>query len=531
MRTRNSIINFLANSGSHLINVILSFVVRTIFIYTLSAEYLGVNGLFGNVLTVLSFAELGIGTAMIYKLYEPVATDDYDMIRRLMNLYRRLYRIVAIVIAVTGLCLVPFLPYLIRDYDKYSGMENLTVIYLLFLFDAVSSYFFSYKRSIIYAYQKMYITTAIDTAVTVTQFILQIAMLLILKAFIPFLLVQVGASVLKNVICSVAADKNYPYLVQDKVSLPDESVRHDIKRNIGAMSLHKLGDIVVNNTDNLIMSAFVGLTQVGVYSNYILIQATVNTAINGFYGAFTASIGDLSVDERGSGGGADAAARGASSSDFDGGEVRSGRLFEVYRTMLFLSFWIYGFCSCAFLVLYNPFIREWAGESYIFPMGIVLSIVAVFYLNGMRKVTLTFRDAMGLFWYDRYKPVFEIIINLAASLFLVVRLGVVGIFLGTVISVLTTCFWIEPLVVFRHGFKRGVGIYYGLYFMYTAIAAADIAFTYFVCSKVTITGFAGVFLKAALCVLVYNTVVAVMFCRSSQMKDVIGRIRNMRKDR
>ena len=198
MRTNNSIINFLANSAGHLINVILSFVVRTIFIYTLSAEYLGVNGLFGNVLTVLSFAELGIGTAMIYKLYEPVAANDFDMIRRLMNLYRRLYMMVALVIAAAGLLLVPFLPYLIADYERYSDMENLTVIYLLFLFDAVSSYFFSYKRSIIYAYQKMYISTAIDGAVMILQFILQIVVLLVFKAFIPFLLIQVAASVAKT---------------------------------------------------------------------------------------------------------------------------------------------------------------------------------------------------------------------------------------------------------------------------------------------------------------------------------------------
>ena len=514
MRTKNSVINFLANSGSHLINVILSFVVRTIFIYTLSAEYLGVNGLFGNVLTVLSFAELGIGTAMIYKLYEPVARDDYDMIRRLMNLYRRLYMAVALVIAVAGLLLVPFLPYLIADYDRYSGMENLTVIYLLFLFDAVSSYFFSYKRSIIYAYQKMYITTAIDTAVTVTQFIVQIVVLLIFKAFIPFLLIQVGASVTKNVISARVADSRYKYLNVDKTSLPDATVRNDIKKNIAAMSLHKLGDIVVNNTDNLIMSAFVGLTQVGVYSNYIMIQSTVNTALNGFYGAFTASIGDLYVDEK----------AGADLSD-----ERRGRLYEVYRTMLFLTFWIYGFCSAAFLVLYNPFIEAWAGERYLFPMSIVIAVVAVFYLNGMRKVTLTFRDAMGLFWYDRYKPIAEIIINLTASLILVQKLGVIGIFLGTIISIMTTCFWIEPLVTFKYGFRMRVGAYYGYYFLYTAIACADIALTCFICDRIPFTGFVGVFVKAIILIIVYNIVVILIFAKSVQMRDVLGRLKKMRR--
>nr|MCR4675076.1 hypothetical protein [Lachnospiraceae bacterium] len=143
MRTKNSFLNFLANEGSHFINVVMSFVCRTVLIYTLSQEYVGVNGLFGNILTVLSFAELGIGTAMIYKMYKPVADNDYQAIREFMNLYRKLYVVVALVIATVGLILVPFLPNLIKDYNTYQDLENLTVIYLLFLFDAVSSYFFS----------------------------------------------------------------------------------------------------------------------------------------------------------------------------------------------------------------------------------------------------------------------------------------------------------------------------------------------------------------------------------------------------
>ena len=513
----------MASTGSHFINVILSFVVRTIFIYTLSAEYLGVNGLFGNVLTVLSFAELGIGTAMIYKLYEPVANSDRDMIRRLMNLYRRLYMGVAVAVAIFGLLLVPALPYLIRDYDLYSGMENLTVIYLLFLFDAVSSYFFSYKRSIIYANQKAYITTAIDAVVMIAQFIIQMVVLLVFKKFIPFLLIQVSASIIKNVICAWAADREYPFLAEDKKSLPDDEVRGDIRKNIGAMSLHRLGDIIVNNTDNLIMSAFVGLASVGVYSNYIMIQSTVNTALNGFYSAFTAGIGDLSVDEK--------AGRAVPGERTAVDEDKGSRLFSVYRTLLFLSFWIYGFCSCAFLVMYNPFIKAWAGEGYLFDMKIVLLIVVVFYLNGMRKVTLSFRDAMGLFWYDRYKPIFEIIINLVASLILVQKLGVAGIFLGTVISVLTTCFWIEPLVTFKYGFGMKTGKYFLLYAFYTAIAVLDTTLTMYVCSLVTVTGWAGVFIKAVLCVLVYNVVVALLFLKSPQMKDVTKRLKTMKDSR
>ena len=166
---------------------------------------------------------------------------------------------------------------------------------------------------------------------------------------------------------------------------------------------------MVNDTDNLIMSAFVGLTSVAKYSNYQMIQYSINVALNGVFGAFTASIGNLgAIKER-------------------------KKLFEVYNTLQFLGFWLYGFSTVAFIVMYNPFIEVWAGKKYLFPMHIVLLICICFYVSGSRVVTLTFRDAMGLYWYDRYKPIFEIIIDMGVTLFLVNKIGLAGIFLGTLI--------------------------------------------------------------------------------------------------
>ncbi|MCR5546838.1 MAG: hypothetical protein K6F30_10240 [Lachnospiraceae bacterium] len=509
MRTRNSFLNFLANEGSHFINVVMSFVCRTVLIYTLSLEYVGINGLFGNILTVLSFAELGIGTAMIYKMYKPVAENDYQGIREFMNLYRKLYIAVAMVIAVAGLILVPFLPSLIKDYNSYKDLENLTVIYLLFLGDAVSSYFFSYKRSIIYAYQKMYITTLIDTIVTFLQFVIQIVVLVVFKKFVAYIIIQVISSFLKNAISAYVADKTYPFLKEDKKSLPSKEVRKDIQKNVGAMSLHKLGDIVVNNTDNLIMSAFVGVGSVAIYSNYILIQSTVNTALNGLFGAFTASIGNL------------------------GAEENSGRMYDIFKVLNFPGFWLYGFCTTAFLVLYNPFIENWAGDKYLFPMWLVFLIVIIFYLNGMRKVNLTFRDAMGLYWYDRYKPIAEIIINLTVSLYAVIKLGTAGIFIGTIVSIMTTCFWIEPLVTFKYGFKVPVREYFKKYGIYTLVTVIDGVFTYALCNYLAPKGWMGVVVRVFLCVIVYNSIVWALFSRTNEYKEIITRLKqtlgNMKK--
>ena len=503
MRTKNSFLNFLANEGSHFINIILSFICRTVFVYTLSSEYLGVNGLFGNILTVLNLAELGIGTAMNFHIYKPVAENNYVQQQQLMNLYKKMYTVVGTFIGVVGLCLTPFLSYLIKDEPD---IEGLTVIYLLYLFGTVSTYFFSYKRAIIDAHQKQYIGTMVNTVFTITQFLVQIIVLLVFRNFIAFLLVMIICGLLTNITVSIIADRMYPYLKEDRKSLPSAEVMHSIKKNVSAMFLHRLGDVFVNNTDNLILSKFVGLASVGIYSNYIMIMNTVRTALNGVFGAVTASVGNLHANED------------------------KESLYRVYKVLLFLGFWLYGFCSTAFVVMYNPFIEQWIGKDYLFDIPVVLSFVAVFYINGMRAVTITFRDAMGLYWYDSYKPIFEVIINLVASIYLVIKFGAIGVFLGTVISDLTTCCWIEPLVTYKYGFKRPVRQYFVMFGLYSAAVAVIGGFTYWLCDLITVGGWLGVFAKLGTCIVVYNVIVLIAFCRTYPFKELYATLIRMLKE-
>lgn len=494
MRTKNSFLNFLANTGNYIINLILSFVCRTVFIYSLSEKYLGVNGLFGNILTMLSLAELGIGTAMLYKMYKPVAEDDFQMQQQLMNLFKRMYEIVAAVVLVLGLSIVPFLDVFIKDQPD---IPHLTGIYLLYLFNTVSTYLFSYKRSIIDAHQKSYIITVISSAFTAAQFVLQIAILFLTHNFIAYLCIQIACSLLTNVVISVWADRMYPFLKQDRKSLPDKAVRKDIFKNISAMFMHRLGDVVVNNTDNLFMSAFVGLSAVGIYSNYQMIMGSIKTAIIGIFHAFTASIGDMGATED------------------------KEHLFGVYKVLYFLSFWIYGFAATTFVVLYNPFIEAWAGKKLLFPMSVVVIIVINFYIAGIRDVTLIFRDALGLFWYDRYKPVFEVIVDLTISFFLVVKMGTFGIFLGTTISTMTTCFWIEPLITYKYGFNKKVGHYFKMFALYAAVTAVIGGITYWICSAVTMGGFLEVFVKLLIVVLFYNLVIFLLFRKTVEFQALL----------
>ena len=485
--------NFLANEGSHFLNIILSFLCRTVFLNILSKQYLGVNGLFGNILTVLSLAELGIGTAMIFHIYQPIANEDIVLQRQLMNMYKKLYRYVAIVISVAGLALLPFLQYLIKGNTDIPGLK---IIYLLYLFNTVSSYFFCYKRAIIDAHQKMYVGTIISTVFTMIQFCLQMLVLVAFKSFLIYLLVQIVCNVLTNVVIAWKANQMYPFLKEDTKSMPPVEVKKSVYKNIGAMFIHRLGGVVVNDTDNLIMSAFVGIVSVGLYSNYQMIQYSINVALNGVFGAFTASIGNL------------------------GAMKEKEKSYRIYKMLNFLGFWLYGFSAVAFIIMYNPFIEVWAGKDYLFPMTIVIAIVVNFYISGMRVVTLTFRDAMGLYWYDRYKPIFEIIINLTASLILVNKIGIVGIFLGTFISTMTTSFWVEPYVTFKHGFEKKVREFFGAYAVYAVTVIGVGSFTYWLCSHFVMGGILEIFIKLVVCIVVYNGMIFLLFFKTTNFKNL-----------
>ena len=426
MRTKYSLINLVVGVGGHMLNMLLSFISRMIFIRYLAAAYLGVNGLFSDILGMLNLAELGIGSAMIFSMYRPAAEGDQEHLGKLMNLYRILYRAVALFVLAAGLCLMPFLNVLIKGD---SGIEDLQVIYLLYLGNSVCSYLLSYKNSILQAHQRAYVKTMLDQLVKIVQVIVQMLVLVLTRNFILYLTVQIAAQLLINLFVSWKADRDYPYLKQIK-GLPGKVERENIVKNIWALSLHRVGTVVVNGTDNLIMSAFVGLTSVGICSNYKLVTKSINDLLNKVYTAFTGSIGNL------------------------GATKDPAYIYRVYKQLDFFMFVVYGYFAAGMALLFNPFIQLMFGKEYLFPQATVLVIVTQFYVTGMRQINLQFREALGLFWHDRYKAVAESIINLVVSILLVQRFEVTGVFLGTIVSTMTTCFWVEPYVLMRYGIKE-----------------------------------------------------------------------------
>lgn len=490
-RTEYSALNTTAIMVSQMIAFVAGYLVRVVFTRLMSESYVGINGLFLDIINVLAFTELGVGIAITFALYKPVADGDTEKQKSLMRLYRDIYRIVSLVIFGAGLLVIPFLGVFIKNKPD---VENLTLIYLMYLTNSALSYLFVYKKTLIDAHQRMYIGVLYQQGSLLVQYAAQVVVLVVTRNFMLYLLVAMIRTVLCNMLIARHANKLYPHLKEKDVKPLPREERQSITRNIRAMLMHKLGGTVVNNTDNLLLSSMVGIVSVACYSNYYLIIASIHLVLSQMFQGITASVGNLGVNE-------------------DGKRIR-----RVFEAIFFMDQWIYGFAAICLYELLSTFIGISFGAQYIFDPMIVLILCVNFYVNGMRQATLVFRDSLGLFWYDRYKSVFEAAINLIVSILLARKLGTAGVFLGTFVSTMTTSAWVEPLVLYRVRLKHTPWSYYGKYILYTAILLAAAALTNYCCNLIQAEGWRLLLLRLPICVAVPNVVLLVCYFRTKEFR-------------
>ncbi len=483
-RTRNSVRNLSYAIVGQGLGFVISFVARIFFIRILGREYLGLNGLFTNVLTILSLAELGVGEAITFSLYKPLADNDTKKCTMLMQLYRKVYIVIGCAILLIGIGLTPFLPIIIKNMPDIPYIE---LIYVLFVVNTAVSYFFSYKRNLIIADQKRYIATFYRYLAHAVFTFLEIVYLILFKNYIGYLIIMIVATLADNIMVSRKANKMYKFLKYEKSVPLDKEEKEKIVKNTKAMMMHKMGNVVVNSTDNILLSMFVSLDSVGLYSNYFFITNALNSVTTHVFNSLTASVGNLFA-----------------TSD-------SKNAYRVFREVYFLDYFMYSFISVCLLCLFNPFIELWIGKDYLFSFDVVCIIVINFYIAGMRKSVLTFREASGLFYRDRWKAVVEAIINLGASIILAIQFGTFGVFLGTFISSVTVCVWVEPLILYKYGFKEKLREYFKLYFMYAIITIVCCALSYYLCSFITYGRWVSLFLKAGICLIIPNVINIIIF--------------------
>ncbi len=499
-RTEYSARNTTVAIIARVIAILLGFCTRVVFTHTLSEEYVGINGLFTDILNVLALSELGIGTAITYALYKPIAEKDVEKQKSLMLLYRKFYRIVALLMLAGGLLVVPFLDVLIKNQ---SGVEHLTGLYLMYLVNSVISYLLIYKRSLIDAYQLSYIGVLYQTIFLIFQNGLQMLVLLMTKNFTLFLSLQILCTLLNNFCISKKADKMYPFLKDKQIQRLPEEEKQGIYRNIRAMLMHKIGSVVVNNTDNLLLSSMVGIVSVGMYSNYYLVIGSVRQVLNQAFQGITASVGNLGVEE---------------------GRERVKKIFEA---AFFIGQWMFGFAAICLFELLPSFVELSFGAQYVFQMDVTLILCLNFYFTGMRQATLVFRDSLGVFWNDRYKSLVEAFINLAASVVLGYWFGVLGIFVGTLCSTVTTSLWVEPYMLYKHRLKASVRVYFLKYAMYFTVTGGAWWVTDLLCRQVSGKGWSHLLLRLAVCILVPNVLFLVVYGKTKEFTFLIRKAKNI----
>lgn len=454
-RTENSIINSAMSIVTQVLTVVLNFAVKTVFIKMLNDEYLGVNGLFTNIITMLSLADLGIGIAIPYSLYKPLAKKDEHKINVLMNFYKKVYTIIGIAVLLIGLSLTPFLGLIIKDIPK--NVPHLSLIYILFVIHSASSYFFVYKKFLIDSDQKGYITSRIIFTFSTLLSIIQIILLVTTKNYILFLLSSIILVIIQNIYISSKANKLYPFIKNKTDEKLEKEDMEGIKKNVSSLFIYKVGTVIMNGTDNIIISKFIGLIIVGFYSNYVLIINSITTVLNQIFNAITSSIGNLVVT------------------------TNKKRNKEVYDNLNFANFWLYALFGVCIIVLINPFINIWIGKKYVMGFSIVFLLVLNFYVLGMQSVTNSFRNAYGLFWIAKYRPIIMVIINIVISVVLVQFIGIEGVLIGTLVSRLVTTAWLDPYIVHKYGFEISPKSYYIDYLKYLVIfTAISIILNYFV---------------------------------------------------
>lgn len=479
-RTTNTLYNFISSIGGQLLSVALQFVVRTVFIHTLGKSYLGIGGLFSNILTMLSLAELGVGNAIIFKLYKPIAEKDYHRIALLMKFYKQVYKVIGLAVSGIGLCLIPFLPSLIRDYDKLTALHiNAVLIFCLYLLESVSSYFFfAYKSAIVRANQQEYLLTIVEFFFTIALAAARVVMLFLYPRFEIFIALGIVQVILKNVVWARIADTRFPYINEPTEGSISRAEIRDIFNDCSALFLYKLNGVVLKATDNIILSTFLGLEIVGMYSNYYIFYTTLHGLFSKIFGSVTHSLGNLHAIDH------------------------SKHEYEVFRTVMLIAAIVGGTAGIGIFICSDEFVLNWVGHEWMIEQPFSLLMGIELFTLAFRHALSPYRTSMGLFQQAKYRPLFGMLINLIVSVLLVRAWGICGVLVGTIAADWLTIMWYDPLIIHKYGFHTPelVGGYFGRLAKSALIVTIVGGIDFWLCQYfMTDMGWLSVIAHAALC--------------------------------
>lgn len=456
MRTKNSIYNLIGNFGVFIVKTIMTFIVRAILISEISQAYIGVNSLFTNILSILSLAELGISSAIGFSLYKPLSENNNKDVSTLMSFYRKAYFAIGSIIFVLGLSIIPFLTLIVKE-----SINHLFIIYILFLINTCSSYFLSYKDILITSDQKSYLLTKITLFSTFLINCSEIIILLSTKNYIFYLLIKIFLTIIERLFINLFISRKYSNVEFKSKNKLEEKTKKEIFKNVKAMFYHKIGDCMINSTDNIIISSFINISTVALYSNYLLIISYLMSFASIVYNSLLASLGNLVVSE--------------------GKEKK----YEIFKKINFLGFSIFSFSTVILMNVFNVFIELFAGKDYVLNMVTVTIIVINFYITGMRVPSSNMKTAAGLFDVDKYTPIIQSIINIVFSIILSIKFGLNGVLIGTFLSSILPSIQ-RPYIVYKHILKKSSKEYFIEYFKYAVLTIFATVITILINSTINI---------------------------------------------
>ena len=494
-RTKNATRNIMIGTILKMYQILVPFIMRTIMIYFMGIQYTGLNSLFTSVLQVLNLAELGVGSAMTFSMYKPIAEDDTQKICMLMQLYRKYYRIIGLIIAVVGVVLTPFVPNLIKG--SVPSDVNIYIIYLMNLSATVLTYWlFAYKNCLLVAHQRNDVTSKITIIANTVQYIFQIAVIFLFRSYYLYLLVMILAQILTNISTSFVVSKMYPsYKPMGEMNKDDVRV---INKRIRDLFTSKIGMVIVNSADSIVISAFLGLEILAIYQNYYFIL----TAIIGFlwvvFTSCTAGIGNSLIVES-----------------------KDKNYYDLKKFTIIIS-WIAGFCVCCFLSLFQPFMIIWVGEKLTLEYAAVICFVIYYFVYEINQLLNLYKDAGGIWREDRFRPLVTALGNLTLNLALVNYWGIYGVLLSTVLSTLFIGMpWLIHNLFTTLFEKKCLSDYLKLLFFCTGTTVFVSVINTIICLNVNCGVWSTFFIRLGISVIVPNVIFLLIYSRRPEFNDII----------
>lgn len=418
----------------YLITIIISFISRSLFVKMLGADIAGLNSLYTSLIGLLNVAELGVGVAVGYSLYKPLSLRDFNKINSIMLLFKYYYHRIAKLVMILGIVLSIFLPILIKGQVD---IKSAYVYYFIYLINCAISYLFTYKQTLIIADQKQFKIAYVLNVTKILKLIFQCILIVYTESFLLWLIIEILFNIIGMILANRKIDLEYKSVFKIRNTNTINEIKKDnfeIGKNIRNVFFHKIASFVIFQTDSIVITIFSTLKETGIYANYMMILNALVGLLNTAIGSIMPSIGNLIAEES------------------------DEKSYNTFRVLFLFDNLIALFISLVTYYIINEFVIFWVGDEYIFPKYIIMALILNLYIQISRGSIDRFKDGYGIYW-DIYAPIIESLVNLIFSVFLAMKIGIVGVFIGTIISNLLIVVMWKPYVVFKNGFKQKISKY------------------------------------------------------------------------